>query len=381
VNKLWRGLLMAAAMPAAAANFKVTWLAPADDPRLERTRIERAALGHPAGPAVDALRVALAEGRFELDASGATLQLTQVEVSDAAAARAAATKAEKDGAAALVTDLPTAWTLAASDGTKLPVLNVGATADTLRQADCRRNLFHLGLSDRMRSDALAQALTVRRWSNVLLLSGPGEVDRERSATAQASIKRYGLKLVANRPFKLSADPRERELANTLLLTQGSYDVVWVVDSDGEFALSLPYRTALPRPVVGDAGLVAVAWSPHFERFGAPQVTRRLRKAAGRPMDAHDWPAWMAGKALVAAAVVTPKGPAAAFQKALAEVELDGSKGVSMNFRAWDGQLRQPVLLSDGRSVIDLAPVDGVMHPKNALDTLGADAPEKLCKAR
>ena len=34
---------------------------------------------------------------------------------------------------------------------------------------------------------------------------------------------------------------------------GSYDVVWVVDSDGEFARSLPYRTVLPRPVVGDAG--------------------------------------------------------------------------------------------------------------------------------
>ena len=48
---------------------------------------------------------------------------------------------------------------------------------------------------------------------MLLLSGPGEVDRERSAAAQASIKRYGLKLVASKPFKLSADPRERELAN------------------------------------------------------------------------------------------------------------------------------------------------------------------------
>jgi ABC transporter substrate binding protein (PQQ-dependent alcohol dehydrogenase system) len=381
VSKLLRGLLLAASMPAAAANFKVTLLAPADDPRLERTRIERAALGHPAGPALDALKVALAEGRFELDAAGATLQLTQVEVSDAAAASAAATKAEKDGSAALVTDLPAAWTLAVSESTKLPVLNVGAAADELRQADCRRNLFHLGLSDRMRSDALAQALTARRWSNVLLLTGPGEVDRERSATAQASIKRYGLKLVANRPFKLSADPRERELANTVLLTQGSYDVVWVVDSDGEFALTLPYRTALPRPVVGDAGLVAVAWSPRFERFGAPQVTRRLSKVVGRPMDANDWPAWMAGKALVAAAVAAPKGPAAAFQKALADAEMDGSKGVSMSFRAWDGQLRQPVLLSDGRSVVELAPVDGVMHPKNALDTLGADAPEKLCKAR
>jgi ABC transporter substrate binding protein (PQQ-dependent alcohol dehydrogenase system) len=325
--------------------------------------------------------VSLSEGRFELDAAGATLELTKVEVADAAAAKAAASKAEKEGASALITDLPAAWTLAATDGTKLPVLNVSAAADALRQGDCRRNLFHLGLSERMRSDALAQALTVRHWSQVLLLSGPSEADRERGATAQASIKRYGLKLVAIRPFKLSADPRDRELANTLLLTQGSYDVVWVVDSEGEFALSLPYRTALPRPVVGDAGLVAVAWSPRFERFGAPQVTRRLSKATGRPMDANDWPAWMAGKALVAAAVAAPKGPMAALHKALAEAELDGSKGVSMSFRAWDGQLRQPVLLTDGRSVIDVAPVDGVLHPKNALDTLGADAPEKLCKAR
>jgi len=383
MNRLWLALLLAGVwpVPAAAANFKVTLLAPAADPRLERVRIERAALGHPAGPAVDAIKVALTEGRFELDAAGATLELTQVEVVDAAGATAAAAKAERDGATALITDLPATWTSAAAQGTKLPVLNVGAAADALRQGECRRNLFHLGLSERMRSDALAQVLMARRWHNVLMLTGPSETDRERSATAMASIKRYGLKLVASRPFKLSADPRERDLANTLLLTQGSYDVVWVVDSEGEFALLLPYRTVLPRPVVGDAGLVAVAWSPRFERFGAPQVTRRLSKAAGRPMEAHDWPAWLAGKALVAAAVAAPKGPAAAFHKALAEVELDGSKGVVMSFRAWDGQLRQPVLLSDGRSVIDVAPLEGVLHPKNALDTLGADAPEKLCKAR
>jgi ABC transporter substrate binding protein (PQQ-dependent alcohol dehydrogenase system) len=155
----------------------------------------------------------------------------------------------------------------------------------------------------------------------------------------------------------------------------------VVDSDGEFARALPYRTALPRPVVGDAGLVALAWHAQFERFGAPQVSRRFAKAAGRPMGAQDWAAWMAGKALVAAAVAAPKGPASAFAKALSAADLDGSKGVSMGFRAWDGQLRQPLLLSDGQGVIALAPADGVLHPKNNLDTLGADAPEKLCKAK
>jgi ABC transporter substrate binding protein (PQQ-dependent alcohol dehydrogenase system) len=154
-----------------------------------------------------------------------------------------------------------------------------------------------------------------------------------------------------------------------------------VDSDGEFGRSLPYRTVQPRPVVGDAGLTALAWHPQFERFGAPQVSRRFTRAAQRPMSAADWSAWMAGKALAAAAAAAPKGPASALAQALAQVELDGSKGVQMSFRAWDGQMRQRMLLTDGQGVVALAPVDGILHPKNTLDTLGADAPEKLCKAR
>ena len=304
-----------------------------------------------------------------------------VEVADATAARNAAAAAEKAGAAALVTDLPAAWTLAAADAVKLPVINAGNGADSLRQADCRRNLWHTAPSDRMKADALAQFLATRRWQQVLLLAA--QDDTLRSSTAQAAVKRYGLKLVAAKPFKLSADPRERDLANPLLLTGpsvGAYDVVWVVDSDGEFATTLPFRTGLPRPVVGDGGLSALAWHPRFDRFGAPQVTRRLAKAAGRPMSAHDWQLWIAGKALVAAAVGASRKPAD-FARTLAEADIDGSKGVAMGFRPWDGQLRQPLLLGDAQAVIGQAPVDGVLHPKNVLDTLGADAAEKLCKAR
>ena len=105
---------------------------------------------------------------------------------------------------------------------------------SLRQQDCRARLFHLIPSERMRTDALAQTLVARKWSKLLLLTGPSAVDQQRTATAMASIKRYGLQVAATRPFKLSADPRERDLANPLLLTSGSgYDVVWVVDSDGE----------------------------------------------------------------------------------------------------------------------------------------------------
>ena len=328
------------------------------------------------------VQVALDEARFELDAAGSAVAIDNVAAATLDAARAAAQQAEKAGAAVLLTDLPADWTRAVADAVKLPVLNIGNAADALREADCRANLWHLLPSERMRADALAQSLVARQWSTVLLLTGPSATDAARAATAQAALKRYGLKLVASKPFKLSADPRERALANPLLLTGGlAYDAVWVVDSEGEFARSLPYRSALPRPVVGDAGLVALAWHAQFERFGAPQVVRRFAKAALRPMTAHDWAAWMAGRALVAAAVAAPKGPAAAWAKALAGNDLDGSKGVTLGFRAWDGQLRQPLLLTDGQGVIGSAPVDGILHPRNALDTLGADAPEKLCKAR
>lgn len=372
---------LGAAAVAQAASWKVTLLVPAGDERLERARLERAIPGQATGPAADALKVALTEGRLELDTAGTRLELEVLEVADAAMARAAAARAEKAGAAALVADLPAAWLGGVADAVRLPVINASAQDDSLRGPGCRRNLLHTALSERMKADALAQALVARRWSRVLLLVGPQPVDQERGAVVQAALKRYGLKLMAVRPFKLSADPRERDLANPRLLTAGDHDTVWVVDSDGEFAQTLPYRTALPRPVVGDAGLLALAWSPRYERFGAPQVTRRLSKAAGRPMSAHDWPVWMAGKALVAAAVAAPKGPLAAWQQALRTAELDGSKGVSMSFRPWDGQLRQPVLLGNGDAVIDTAPVDGVLHPKNTLDTLGADAPEKLCNPR
>ena len=372
--------LAAALLPAAAAPLRATLIAPTEDARVERSRVERAYLGQPGGPARDGVQVAIDEAKFELDATGSAVTLDQLGATSLEGARAAAQQAEKAGAAVLLIDLPADWTRAVADAVKLPVLNLGNASDALRETDCRANLWHVLPSERMRADALAQTLLARKWSQVLLLTGPSAADTPRSAAAQAAIKRYGLKLVAAKTFKLSADPRERDAANPLLLTGGlAYDAVWVVDSDGEFARSLPYRTALPRPVVGDAGLAALAWHAQFDRFGAPQVARRFAKAAKRPMTAHDWAAWLAGRALVAAALAAPKGPAAAWAKALTTTELDGSKGVNLSFRPWDGQLRQPLLLTDGQAVIGMAPVDGILHPRNTLDTLGADAPEKLCK--
>ena len=324
--------------------------------------------------------VAIAETQFELDAAKLQVRVEAVEVASADEARAQATRLEKAGAVAFVTDLPTDWTTAAAAATKLPLLNAGNADNALREQACRANLFHTLPSERMFSDALAQTLVGRKWAKVLLLTGPAPEDSARAAVVQASLKRYGLKLVAQRPFKQSADPRERDLSNPLLLTGNlDYDVVWVVDTDGEFARGLPYRTALPRPVVGNGGLMAEAWAPRFERFGSPQLSRRFQKAQQRPMTGIDWAAWQAAKSILQAALAGP--PAKLMATMLgADFTLDGFKGVRLAFRPWDRQLRQPLLLTDGQGVISLAPVEGILHPKNVLDTLGADAPEKLCKA-
>jgi ABC transporter substrate binding protein (PQQ-dependent alcohol dehydrogenase system) len=375
------GLLMSlAATLAHAAPLLIGVITRADDDRLDAKRVELAYLGQPGGPLRSGVDVAIGESQFELDAAKLQVKVEAVEAASADDAKAQAARLEKSGAAALVTDLPTAWTQAAAAATKLPLLNAGNADNLLREQGCRANLFHTLPSERMFSDALAQTLVARKWLRVLLLTGPEPEDLARSAVVQASIKRYGLKLVAQRPFKMSADPRERDLSNPLLLTGNTdYDAVWVVDTDGEFARALPYRTALPRPVVGNGGLMAEAWAPRFERFGAPQLAKRFQKAQLRPMTGIDWAAWQAAKAVIQAALTAP--PAKLMQTLNgADFTLDGFKGSRLSFRPWDRQLRQPLLLTDGQGVISLAPVDGILHPKNVLDTLGADAPEKLCKA-
>jgi ABC transporter substrate binding protein (PQQ-dependent alcohol dehydrogenase system) len=371
-----------------AATLTIGVLQRADDERLDAKRVELAYPHQPGGPLTQAVEVAVKESSFELVAAKLQVKFDVRSARSADEAKAALQQLSKAGAAAVVLDIPATW-MSAANSVTMPLFNAGDADEGPRQQACAANLFHTLPSDRMRADALAQTLLARKWSRVLVLQGPRAEDAAQLALVQAAIKRYGLKTVAVRPFKLSADPRERDLGNPLLLTgNADYDVVWVIDADYEFARSLPYKTSLPRPVVGDAGLLAEAWAPRFERFGAPQLSRRFARAASRPMTGPDWAAYTATKAVIQAAMEQAAGQATApssaqILKALtrADFTLDGFKGVRLSFRPWDRQLRQPLLMTDGVGVIGTAPVEGVMHPKNVLDTLGVDAPESLCKAR
>jgi ABC transporter substrate binding protein (PQQ-dependent alcohol dehydrogenase system) len=390
IDRRWLAvaLLIVATSAAQAVTLTIGVLQRADDDRLDAKRVEQAYPHQPGGPLTQAAEVAVKESAFELDAAKLQVKLEVRSVRSADEAKAALQQFSKAGAAAVVLDIPAAW-MSAANSVTMPLFNAGDADEGPRQQGCAANLFHALPSDRMRADALAQTLLARKWSRVLVLQGPRAEDAAQLTLVQAAIKRYGLKTVAVRPFKLSADPRERDLGNTLLLTgNADYDVVWVIDADYEFARSLPYKTALPRPVVGDAGLLAEAWGPRFERFGAPQLARRFARAANRPMTGPDWAAYIATKAVIQAAMEQAAGQVTApssaqILKALTRPDftLDGFKGVRLSFRAWDRQLRQPMLMTDGVGVMGTAPVEGVMHPKNVLDTLGVDAPESACKAR
>jgi ABC transporter substrate binding protein (PQQ-dependent alcohol dehydrogenase system) len=52
----------------------------------------------------------------------------------------------------------------------------------------------------------------------------------------------------------------------------------------------------------------------------------------------------------------------------------------MSFRPWNGQLRQPIPVVTERAVVMQAPVEGFLHQRSELDTLGLDAPESRCTA-
>jgi len=57
------------------------------------------------------------------------------------------------------------------------------------------------------------------------------------------------------------------------------------------------------------------------------------------------------------------------------------KGQKLTFRKWNWQLRQPIFLGDGRSVVSTSPQEGFLHQVSELDTLGIDQPETKCEFR
>jgi ABC transporter substrate binding protein (PQQ-dependent alcohol dehydrogenase system) len=260
--------------------------------------------------------------------------------------------------------------------------NIRHGDDRLRGSGCAAGLFHTLPSHAMVMDALAQFLLKKDWRKVLMLVGQEDADRALADAFSRSARKFRLQLVDRRDFVLSNDPRQRGQNNVALLTAGKeYDVVFVADSVGEFGRYVPYNVQKPRPVIGSEGLSAGAWHWTWERHGAPQLNQRFDRIAERRMQVMDFAAWAAVRSVIEAAVRTKSTAIEQLRAYMVsdEFSFDAYKGAPSNFRPWDHQMRQPILLHTENAVIERAPIEGFLHQKNNLDTLGPDQRESECR--
>ncbi|SFP53640.1 ABC transporter substrate-binding protein [Ectopseudomonas composti] len=261
------------------------------------------------------------------------------------------------------------------------LLNAGSADDDLRRAQCLGNVLHTLPSRAMLADALAQFLAVRKWTRWLLVTGSTADDIAYADALKRAAKRFGHKIVAEKPWSFDNDQRRSAQAEMPLFTQASeYDVVLVADERGDFGEYLPYNTWYPRPVAGTQGLTPTAWHKTVETFGAAQLQKRFEALAGRWMNDRDFAAWMAVRSIAAAVTkLRAAEPQAIRDLALSvELPLDGFKGRKLSFRPWNGELRQPIPLVHPRALVSTSPQDGFLHPNNEMDSLGYDQPEVNC---
>ena len=352
-------------------------------PQVAYTRIEISPALHP----VEGARLALGDMKIITDAANVQLSLDEQQATDANDAVAKLQAMAAAGERFAVVDLPgdmLAQVGPAMAKTKMTLINATAPQDALREM-CFPNVLHAAASDRMLADAYTQFLRHRNWVKVLVLQGDQPRDKEMADAFQQSADRLAIQIVARKQFTLSTDPANRENNDTLLITGGlDYDVIFIADSLGEYSRKLPYATQLPRPVIGSTGLTASEWHWSWDQDSATQVTLRFQRAAegNRVMSGYDWDAWMAVKAIAMAYAKsrsTDPDKIDAYLKGT-RLRLDGSKGIEMDFRPWDRQLRMPIVLATSNSTIGVAPFAEFLHENNELDSLGVDQPESKCQA-
>jgi len=269
------------------------------------------------------------------------------------------------------------------------IMNARARDDRLRDEDCHPNVLHFPPSRAMLTDALAQYLAWKRWTRVVIVTGRHPEDALYQAALERAAKRFGLKVIDQKDWTAVPGARRTDSGHHSAqqeipqFTQfKEYDALLVADEGDEFGEYLPYRARQARLVAGTQGLVPTSWHRSHEQWGATQIQRRFEKLSDRPMTENDYHSWLAMRALGEAISVKSSAEPKVIRDHLLtdQFKLAGFKGKALNFRTYNGQLRQPVLIVSPRMLITVSPQQGFLHELTELDTLGIDAPESACKA-
>ena len=288
----------------------------------------------------------------------------------------------------VIADLPAKDLLAVADalkGTPARVLNIEAEDDSLRQADCRENVFHIVPSRSMLTDALMQFLFMKQWRKVFLVTGKDTDDGLYAEAVRRSIKKFGMKLVGDKPWDFGNLAKERAdgptQADALVFTRGtSADAIVVADETGNFGDYIQYHTSEPKLVMGTQGLVPATWSHVLDAWGSAQLQSRFVRTNKRTMRPLDYQAWVAVRAIGEAATRAKTGDPKTVSDYMLrpDFEIAAFKGVPVTVRPWDHQLRQPILIVQPKMLVSVAPEPGFLNPVSPLDTLGFDKPETAC---
>lgn len=315
---------------------------------------------------------------------------TQAVAPEEAGAALDGLKAEGIGLIAVIAEGDILKELSEKAGPGVLLFNAGARDDGLRDADCLANVLHVSPSRSMLSDSIVQFLMWKKWPRILLIHGSHPEDRLLAESYRKSAAKFGAKIVEEREFVDTGGSRRTDTGHVMVQKQipvftqeaEPYDVIVAADEAGVFAPYLPYHSWDPRPIAGSAGLRPVSWHRAHEAWGATQFQRRFEKLTGRYMREEDYQAWLAMRVIGEAVTRSGKAdPATVRAYALSkDFELAAFKGQKLTFRTWNGQLRQPVLLTEGRVTVSVSPQDGYLHQHSPLDTLGIDAPETACQA-
>src|SRR5262249_23711270 len=147
-------------------------------------------------------------------------------------------------------------------GKEATLINYSAPDDRLREEDCRVNVLHTAPTRTMLADALAQYLVWKKWSRWFLVTGPQETDKLFAEAIKRAARRFGAKIVEERPFQYEPGSRRsdggfeqiQQQIPTFTQSAPDYDVLVVADEGNLFGDYLPYRTWDARPVAGTSGL-------------------------------------------------------------------------------------------------------------------------------
>ena len=165
------------------------------------------------------------------------------------------------------------------------IFNVGATDDMLREEECRPNVLHTAPTRTMLADGLAQYLIWKQWPRWVLIYGSHERDHLFADALRRAATRFGGQIVAEKEFKDTGTARRTDSGVVQIQRQmpvftqdlPDHDVVLVADESEVFGTYVPFRTWIPRPVAGTAGLDAVGLASGQRAMGRHADPEPLRQ--------------------------------------------------------------------------------------------------------